>query len=273
MVDWTHDNASRAIRDELSGSAGLAIYPPAAAPANGISLAEVIRYLHATLSGTATGENGITTWPAAAAPGNTVSIAEAIRYIVETQIGTIANSGGTATLGGIIGDLANSSLLTRLNLLQCLTPATYVPGLGFRVLKTENINTATGVDLFTVTGKVLVTLWTGEVTNALAAGVSDYKLRVKTSNIDLCAASNIGSAAVGFIWQMNNDAGDTLINTASATETADLNGKSACGRIVGKTGGTCVLQSNRTAGDSGDEMKHILFYLPLEASASVAAAA
>ena len=144
--------------------------------------------------------------------------------------------------------------------------------LGHAVTKTENVNTATGVDLYTVVGKVLITLWTIEVTNALDTAVTDYKLRVKTSNRDLCAASDINSAAIGALYQMNGDAGDTLINTATATETCDTNGKGLANRVVGKAGGTLTLQSNRTAGASGDEVIHTLFWLPLEAGAYVAAA-
>lgn len=60
------------------------------------------------------GTSGITTWPAAAAPADGVSIAEGLRYVVETQIGTLANTGGTATIGGILGDVANSTVAARL---------------------------------------------------------------------------------------------------------------------------------------------------------------
>lgn len=144
--------------------------------------------------------------------------------------------------------------------------------LGRAISKTENVNTATGVDLFTVSGSVLITLWKVEVTNAIDAAVTDYKLRVKTSNIDLCAASSIASAAIGAIFQLNGDAGDTLINTASATETADTNGKGLANRVVGKAGGTLTLQSLRTAGASGDEVIHTVFYIPLESGAYIAAA-
>lgn len=144
--------------------------------------------------------------------------------------------------------------------------------LGHPVSKTENVNTATGVDLITVYGSVLITLWKIEVTNALDAAVNDYKLRVKTSNRDLCAASDISSAAVGAIFMLNGDAGDTLINTATATETADTNGKGLANRVVGKSGGTLTLQSNRTAGASGDEVVHTLFWQPLESGAYVEAA-
>lgn len=144
--------------------------------------------------------------------------------------------------------------------------------LGTAVSKTENVNTATGVDLFTVAGSVLITLWKIEVTNALHTTVTDYKLRVKTSNRDLCAASDINSAAIGAIFLLNGDAGDTLINTATATETADTNGKGLANRVVGKSAGTLTLQSLRTAGASGDEVIHTLFYIPLESGAYIAAA-
>jgi len=102
------------LQAELSGAAGLAAFPDAAAPANDVSLAEVIHSIWGGLMGTAADENGITTWPAAAAPADTVSLAEAIRYIVETQLGTIANTGGTATIGAILGDLLNVDLATKL---------------------------------------------------------------------------------------------------------------------------------------------------------------
>jgi hypothetical protein len=205
------------------------------------------------------GANGITTFPAAAVPGNGVSLAEVIRDIWDA----LRNGTGGAE------PATNRSVMDYLG----ATPAFFVPGLGYKVTKTEDVNTATGDDLFDVTGKVLITVWTGEVTNALAAGVNDYKLRVKTDNVDLCAAGNIGSAAVGFLFQLSGDAGDSVINTASATNTADNNGKGLAGRIVGKAGGSCTLQSNRTAGDAGDAIVHTIFYLPLEASAAVAAAA
>jgi hypothetical protein len=224
------------------------------------------------LAGTA----GITSFPAASAAANAVSLAEVIRYIQESQIGTLANTGGTATLAGLIGDLANSSLLARLNLIQGLTPSTYVPGLGFRVTKTENVNTATGVDLFTVTGKVLIRIWTGEVTNALGTQPVDYKLRIKTDNVDLCAATDIASAALGYMFQLSSDAGLTLLTGSSyavtAVKTADTNGLGMADRIVGLAGGTCTLQSLRTAGDVSDAIIHSIYYLPLEASATIVAA-
>jgi hypothetical protein len=244
MVSWTQDSTSRdTIRAELSGAAGISTFPSAAAPADGVSLTEVIRQLFAALQGTAAGENGIGTWPTSAAYGNNVSIAEVLGYL---QDSILSKSG------------------------------VYVPGFGFKVSKTENINTATGVDLFTVTGKVLLTMWTGEVTNALGAAVTDYKLRIKTDNVDLCAATNIASAAVGYMFSLCGDAGLTLLTgssyAVSAVKTADMNGLGFANRIVGLASGSCTLQSLRTAGDASDSITHSIWYLPLEASATVAAA-
>jgi hypothetical protein len=60
------------------------------------------------------GATGIAAYPAAAVAANDVSLAEVLRYIQESQIGTLTNTGGTATLGAIIGDLANEPLYNRL---------------------------------------------------------------------------------------------------------------------------------------------------------------
>jgi hypothetical protein len=155
------------------------------------------------------------------------------------------------------------------------TPFDY-PGLGNRVTKTENINTATGVDLFTVSGKVLITLWTGEVTDAFNASPTDYKLRIKTDNVDLCAATNLASAALGYMWSLSGDAGLTLLTgssyAVSAVKTADMNGLGMAMRVVGLRGGSLTLQSLRTAGASGDTLEHTLFYIPLTDRAKIAAA-
>lgn len=155
------------------------------------------------------------------------------------------------------------------------TPA-FIPGIGYKVSKTENIATATGVDLFTVTGKVYISMWLGEVTNALHTTVTDYKLRIKTDNVDLCAATNISSAVVGYMWSLSGDAGLTLLtgssNAVSVPKAADNNAIGLADRIIGLAGGSCTLQSLRTAGASGDEMIHTLWYQPLEANASVVAA-
>lgn len=151
----------------------------------------------------------------------------------------------------------------------------YIPLLGYRVTKVENINTATGVDLFTVTGKVLITMWTGEVTNAFdGAQPSDYKLRVKTDNVDLCAATDLHGAVVGYMWSLSIRASLTILTgstyAVSTVKATDNIGIPMCNRIIGLAGGSCVLQSLRTAGNVGDSMTHNIWYQPLESGAGVA---
>jgi hypothetical protein len=155
------------------------------------------------------------------------------------------------------------------------TPA-YIPGIGFKVTKVEAVDAVTGADLFTVTGKVYISMWLGEVTNALHTTVTDYKLRIKTDNVDLCAATNLSSAAVGYMWSLSGDAGLTLLtgssNAVSVVKAADNNAIGMADRFIGLAGGTCILQSLRTAGAAADSMTHSLWYMPLEAGASVVAA-
>lgn len=198
-----------------------------------------------------------------------------------------ADSADNTQATTLVASNADGSALERLEYLQAQlalyagvgTPATFVPGLGFRVTKTEDGSVATGDDLFTVTGKVLITLWTAEVTNALGATAkfSDYKISMTTLNADLCAAGDISSSIVGHIFNLNGDAGDTSLSSStyavSVSGSADHNGKGLAYRVVGKAGGSDVLKSVRTAGDSGDAIIHIVFYYPLEAGASIAAAA
>lgn len=152
----------------------------------------------------------------------------------------------------------------------------YVPILGYRVTKVEDIETATGVDLFTVTGNVLITVWLGEVTNAFHTTVTDYKLRVKTINADLCAATNLSSAVVGYKFALSGDATKTILTgTDHAVSLAKLSSTKGLGlahRFIGSAGGTCTLQSLRTAGAAGDSLTHTIWYWPLEASALVVAA-
>lgn len=181
------------------------------------------------------------------------------------------------TMYSVVRGTADTIVAVQSDSLGNLADATgaYLPLLGYKVSKTEDISVATGVDLFTVTGKVLITLWTGEVTNAFHTTVTDYKLRVKTVNSDLCAATNVSSAVVGYMWSLSGDAGLTLLTgssyAVSVSNTADMNGLGFANRVVGLAGGSCVLQSLRTAGDTGDAQIHTLWYFPLESGASVVA--
>lgn len=151
----------------------------------------------------------------------------------------------------------------------------YVPTLGYRVTKVEDVETATGVDLFTVTGNILLTTWVGEVTNALHTTVTDYKLRIKTIDIDLCAATNLSSAVVGYKFALSGDATKTILTgsdyAVSVAKANSMKGLGLAYRFIGSIGGTCTLQSNRTAGAASDSITHTIWYWPLEADAIVVA--
>lgn len=215
--------------DEQSGANGIETFPSAAVPANGVSLAEVVRSIWAGIEGTAAGENGITTWPSAAAPANAVSLAEAIRYIVETQIGTVTNSGGTATLGGVLGDVANVTVATSLAKLGTLTNTGGTATLGgilgdLRALalgtrldsmeqsiqKAQTLGAGAATPLFTITGgPILVKRIVGIVTTILSG----------TSNGTLQATTTAPAATVGLSTTVaiDNDAAGTSYRFVGAT--------------------------------------------------------
>lgn len=174
----------------------------------------------------------------------------------------------------------DGSMIERLefiiNYLTGETPATFNPILGYKVSKTEDVNTAVSDDLFTLTGKVLITLWTAEVTNALSAAVTDYQITLTTLSGVLVAAGNIASAIVGHMFTLNADAGDTALSTSTSAVSVggvgDTQGKTGY-LVVGTAGGTDVIKSVRTAGAASDAIIHSVWYWPLEAGASLVAAA
>ena len=59
--------------------------------------------------------DAVDVWPLAEAPVDGATLAGAVAYIVETQIGTIDNTLGVPTLGGVLGDAGNRSVMTRLD--------------------------------------------------------------------------------------------------------------------------------------------------------------
>ena len=90
----------------LYGATGIPSFPAAAAPADNVSIAEVLRSIWAATQGTATGENGITTWPTAAAYANAVSLAEVVAYI---QDGTRRGTGTTLAANESLADVLYST--------------------------------------------------------------------------------------------------------------------------------------------------------------------
>lgn len=91
------------------------------------------------------------------------------------QDASLTNTGGTATLGGLLGDTANSSVATRLQLVQ--------NNLGLSADSSHHIavtadlslllwNSQASHEVFTVTGLVRVRLWVVCTENVAGAGAS-----------------------------------------------------------------------------------------------------
>ena len=290
----------------LAGTGGITTFPSSAAPANSVSLAEVLRDIWDVLrngtggqepptnmsivdllgnytgayDGAAQDDNikasldlahtdldtiisqlagaaGIASFPASAAPANDVSLAEVLRDIWDA----VRNGTG----GG--EPETNRSLADYLG----VTPAFFVPGLGYRVSKACDLSGAND-DLFTVTGKVLITLVVGEVTTVLS-GAEAFQLRIKTDNVALCAATTIDTDADGTHYMLSGDFGDAMNGGSTpGLRAADVNSVGSRGSfVVGDAGGSATIESNTTG--NGGTITFTLFYLPLEASASVVAAA
>ena len=205
------------------------------------------------------GANGIVTYPAAAVPGNGISIAEVLRDAWDA----LRNGTGGAE------PATNRSVMDYLG----ATPAFSVPGLGFAVTKTSDLASAAGVDdLFTITGKVKISLIEGEVTTVVAT-TTTMKLRVKTDNVDLCAATTITADADGTHYLFTGVASETL--NGGITPVLRV-GYGANGNItpvvIGDASGTATLEHVLDGAGTGAVL-WTLYYMPLEAGASVAAAA
>lgn len=147
----------------------------------------------------------------------------------------------------------------------------YIPGLGWRVTKAHDLSTD-NADLFTVTGKVAITLLAGEVTTVVG-GACTYAMRVKTTNEAIFAATTIDTDAAGTMYLFSGDPTVVLNNTGTpTTRVGFIDGAGPHSPlIVGLAGGSLVIQSDLDAADTG-VVTWTLYYQPLEAGASVAAA-
>ena len=169
---------------------------------------------------------------------------------------------GVATLG--VGSIVRNNVYD--NLAANPEPEYFVPGLGYKVTKSHNLATD-NVDLFTVTGRVMIKLLLGEVTTVVG-GAATYLIRVKTTNTNLFAATTIDTAAVDTLIVPHGDssaAASVAVKNETASDDGDFN------RIVGSLGDTATLESDMDAADTGI-IRWDLYYIPLDAGAKVVAA-
>ena len=145
------------------------------------------------------------------------------------------------------------------------------PGVGLAVSKSHNLATD-NVDLFTVTGKVLITLLTGEVTTVVAT-TTTYAMRIKTTNEAIFAATTITTDAAGTMYLFGGDPTVVLNNAGTpVTRVAFLDGAGPVSPlVVGLASGSSIIESDLDAAGTG-VIAWKLFYVPLEAGAAVVAA-
>ena len=308
----------------LQGAVGLPTFPTGAAAANGVSIAEVLRYAqenivtgtgtvlptNSSLWGALAGATGVTTWPTKLQYANGVSIAEALAFVSEGVIrgtGTaLADNesladvlystngiltfpvgvapGNGVSIAEVLRDAwdvlrngtggaepaTNRSIMDYLG----ITPAFFVPGLGYKITKAANVQ-ATADDIFDVTGQVAINLMYGEVTADFDANITTMLLRIKTDNVNLCAATTVTSDADGTMYMFNGDAGSILNGVdIPVLRMANTSGTPLTPLIIGNAGVNSVIEHTLGAADAATgAMTWTVFYMPLEASAAIAASA
>jgi len=149
----------------------------------------------------------------------------------------------------------------------------YDPVLGFRVTKTSDLADGAGVDnLFTVTGRCLITHLSGEVTTVIG-GAATLKISDQTNTVDLCAATTIDTDAVGTMYHLDGVKAAVLNSgIAPVVGSTSLANGGYQPIIVGDAQAAITLAQVLDAADTGN-IDWVLYYKPLVASANVVAAA
>ena len=202
--------------------------------------------------------------------------------------GTTVTDSATTVLGAIGANSANnefssSSVVANLNgsvlerLEALMDPlGGYDPVLGFRVTKTGNLADGSGTDnLFTVTGRCLITHLSGEVTTQLATS-NTIKLSDVTNTVDMCAATTVLNDIVGTMYalpglsaQILNGTGDTPVVGSIRNWTTP---SSNAGQIIGDVQAPLTIAHVLDGAGTG-QIAWVLYYKPLTAASSIAAAA
>lgn len=139
--------------------------------------------------------------------------------------------------------------------------------LGTRVTRsTADIISGSAVPVFTVTGTVLLTYLTGEVTTVIGAGANNAKFQFNpttgTTN-DMCANLDIDGDEVGALYSISGVAGDAMLRSES-------------GAIRNMTANGVTLSAGQiefiTAANATGSIALTLFYIPITDGATVVAA-
>jgi len=154
--------------------------------------------------------------------------------------------------------------------------AGYNPRLGFGVTKVSDLADGAGTDnLFTVTGRVLITSLTGEVTTVIG-GAATLKLRDVTNSVDLCAATTIDTDAVGTMYALTSISTNILNGTGAVPVIGSIPNITGAQQldvaIVGDAQAALTIAQVLDAADTGN-VTWRLTYIPLTSGSTVTAAA
>lgn len=156
------------------------------------------------------------------------------------------------------------------------TTTVYNPFLGYGVTKVSNLADGAGTDnLFTVTGRCLITCLTGEVTTVIG-GAATMKLTDVTNTVDLCAATTIDTDAVGTMYALTQISASVLNGTGMTPvvgSVPNLTGSSdLCMKVIGDAQAALTIAHVLDAADTG-AVTWRLYYWPLISGATIEAAA
>jgi hypothetical protein len=195
-----------------------------------------------------------------------------------TAVGTLVNSGGTATLGGILGDVANSSIATRLTAIagyldtevasilaavdtEIATLQASVDGLtvgGIAVSKTVTFsNTAADVDLFDITGGVNLKVYAFCTTDVESA--AGCNIGVDLGSTAIIADTDCTTLEANDVW--HDAAPDSSVELSSVHEEYT------------SYGGTVVLDVEGAKQVDSGVIIFVAVYSPITTGATVAASA
>ncbi len=222
--------------------------------------------------------------------GSGNAIAASDLSTIASDVATIkANTGGTDSATTVLGandadnDYASTSVVANVDgsvlerLEALMDPLSgYNPRMGFGVTKVSNMADGAGTDnLFTVTGRVLITSLTGEVTTVIGT-TTTMKLRDVTNSVDLCAATTITTDAVGTMYALTSINTNILNGTGATPVIGSIPNITGAQQtdvaIVGDVQAALTLAHVLDAAGTGAVTWRIT-YIPLVAGATVTAAA
>lgn len=152
----------------------------------------------------------------------------------------------------------------------------YDPVLGFRVTKTSAMADGSGTDnLFTVTGRCLITHLSGEVTTVIGT-TTTMKIRDVTNSVDLCAATTITTDAVGTMYSLTSITANILNGTGATPVIGSVPNITGAlpmpMAIVGDVQAPLTIAHVLDGAGTG-AVAWVLYYKPLTAASSIVAAA